>query len=292
MPTAIRQLAASRTGRVLAAGEFESRVHLFDLQTSEALSSFDTTLDFGGRRLAISEDGGTVLVGAYYEHGIAAYSADTGEELWRRKDLKKVQHVRFHANEHAVFCGLEVGGCRSLDVGSGKERERLRGVSGAWESPFGPTRLLERRGGYTIESSTRRPVAVPAVGFAVLAVAFSPDLVCVSEASGPVRAFDVGTGVEVWQHAPPVGSHFLRIAYLETEGAFAGVSWAFVFGGTPLLQRFSAEGRAETVGETGPGTELEFCLRGGHLITNEGVLVEVSTGTATGVLPFPAQKGG
>jgi hypothetical protein len=62
--TAIRQLATSRTGRVLAAAEFERVVHLYDLTTSGHLRTLDTILDFGGDRLAISNDGKTLVVGA------------------------------------------------------------------------------------------------------------------------------------------------------------------------------------------------------------------------------------
>src|SRR5882724_12685751 len=94
--TAVRQLATSRRGNVFAAGEFERGVHLYDLLTLERLRTIDTTLDFGGRRLAISNDGSTLIAGAYQVHGIAAYSCDTGKELWRRKDLKKVQQINFN----------------------------------------------------------------------------------------------------------------------------------------------------------------------------------------------------
>src|SRR4051794_19045303 len=156
--TAIRQLATSWTGRVIAAAEFERTVHLYDLATQERLRTIETTLDFGGQRLAVSNDGRRVIVGAYHVHGIAAYSCDTGAELWRRKDLKKVQHLNFNGDDSRVLCCFDSGPCESLNTQTGQSGKSLRGVRGAWESPYAPVRFLERSGGYTI-ADPEAPVA-------------------------------------------------------------------------------------------------------------------------------------
>ena len=87
--TAIRQLAASQTGRLLAAAEFERFVHLYDLSTLERLRTLETSLDFGGRRLAISNDGNTVIAGAYHVHGSRAIPVKPAESYGVGKTLRR-----------------------------------------------------------------------------------------------------------------------------------------------------------------------------------------------------------
>jgi len=78
----IRQLATSFSGSVIAAGEFERTVHIWDLDTKKHLATFVTILDFGGVRLAITGDDTCCFAAAYHREGVAAYSASAGNEIW------------------------------------------------------------------------------------------------------------------------------------------------------------------------------------------------------------------
>lgn len=285
----IRQLAASRSGSVVVAAEFENLVHLFDLRTLDCIRTIQTTLDFGGRRLAISNTGRIVIVGAYYETGIAGYSGEDGQELWRRKDLKKVQSIAFSGDDSRVLCCFDRGPCESLNVATGRSGKSLRGVRAVWESPFTPVRFLQRSKDYALADFEASITSIPRVSFAVLDAAFSPTLVCVSESGGPVRAFDVTSGVQVWQYTPPAGTHFLRVAFCEVLNSFAGVSWPFKSGGPLLLQIFSPENGSPTVvADMGPATEIAFCLCGANVVTSAGGFFDVKSGKQTAKLPFPA----
>ena len=112
--SSIRHLAASMTGERIAAGEFERTIHVWDLVARTPVSTFDTTLDFGGRRLAIAQDGRHCVVGAYRVHGVACYSADDGSEVWRRKDLTEVQSVRLSPDDSRVIVNCNDMGCQVL----------------------------------------------------------------------------------------------------------------------------------------------------------------------------------
>jgi hypothetical protein len=281
--TAIRQLATSWAGNVLAAAEFKRTVHLYDLATLQRTRTIETTLDYGGRRLAISDDGRTVIAGAYQVHGIAAYSGETGDELWRRKDLKKVQHVNFNGDNSRVLCCFDARACESLNAGSGKSGNSLRGVRGAWESPYAAIRFLERARDYVIADSERTMAKVPCTSFAALSAAFSRELVCLSESGGPVRALDVRSGAERWRHIPPKGTHFLRVAFAESAGMFVGVSWPFQRGGPMLLERFEGNGKTVVITEIG-AAEMEFASQGGRLVTAAGAVYDSMTGRQTGSL--------
>jgi hypothetical protein len=228
-----------------------------------------------------------IVVGAYQVHGIAAYSAEDGQERWRRRDLKKVQHVTFNGDDSRALCCFDRGPCESLNAATGKSGRSLRGVRGVWESPFGPHRLLERARDYALADFEAPTALIPRITFGILSAAFSPTLVCLSEAGGPVRAFDLSSGAEAWRHTPPKGSHFLRIGFDEASQSFAGVSWPFERGGPVALQRFSpSNGSPQAIAQVGSSVDTEFCLGGSRLVTASGTLYDVASGRQVGSLPF------
>jgi WD40 repeat protein len=289
--SAIHHLASSRNGAVLAAAEFERTVHIYNIETLKHLRTFDTTMDFGGTRLAISEDGLTLVAGAYHVHGIAAYSIDDGVELWRRKNLKKVQRIKFSADDSSVICCFDSHACENLHRLTGKSGQTLRGVRRIWESPFAPIHYIETAKGYALINQKARIASIPRVSRAALGVAFSQSNVCLAEAGGPVRCFDITNGNEIWRHVMPKGTHVLRIAFCESRKGFVGVSWPFEKGGRLLLHFFSPQsGKSEIVHDVGTDTAVAFCLRGSRLMTRDGSLFDVSSGRIVGKLPFPPAK--
>ncbi len=271
----------------MAAAEFEQVVHLYDLQKLELLSTHRTTLDFGGRRLAISEDGSVLIAGAYHVYGIAAYSGNDGHELWRRKDLKKVQQVQFDSNCSRLLCCFENHPFECLSSTSGRSGKSIRGIRNAWASPVSPVRVYQRKNDYVIADFEAPIATIAKAGFAILSAAFSRSFVCISEAGGLVRMFNACTGAEAWRSEPPDGNHFLELAFCEAIGSFVGVSWPYQEGGRVLLQQFAADGRPSVIAEVGPATEVVFCVRGSKLITALGAVYEVGTGELSGTLPFP-----
>lgn len=100
---------------------------VWDVAAGEKVSEFDTGMDFGGRRLAISADGERVVTGAYHRHGVEAWEAETGRRLWQRKDLKKVQHISVILQAE-IFASLQDAAGVVLNMESGKDVRRIRGV--------------------------------------------------------------------------------------------------------------------------------------------------------------------
>lgn len=86
----IRQIACSHDGPIVAVAEFERFVQIWNVESQRCIAKVETTLDFGGRRLAITRDGLGCVVGAYHVHGVALYETKSGTEVWRRKDLKGI----------------------------------------------------------------------------------------------------------------------------------------------------------------------------------------------------------
>jgi len=286
--TAIRHLAASRDGSLLAAAEFESVVHLWDLNSLTRLRTFETTLDFGGSRLAVSPDGGLLAVGAYQRYGIATYRTLDGSELWRRKDLKKVQRVRFSHDGCRLFCCFDSSACERLDPLTGKSGSALRGVRNLWASSFSPACLLQRARDYLVADDKSNLVVIPKTSFAGLSAAFSPSEVCISEAGGPVRLFSLESGAMLWRHNPPEGTHFLELGYQTSSNQFVGISWPFKNGGNYMLCRFDrGSGEACPHTEVPSAYERVFLRNGSRLVTASGAVIDVHSGRLETTLSFP-----
>jgi WD40 repeat protein len=288
----IRHLATSWSGSVIAAGEFEHTVHVWDLSAEKHLATFPTILDPGGTRLAITGDGKSCIAAAYHVDGIAAYATAGGAETWRRKDLKKAQILRISLDDRRVYACFDNRSCQILNRDTGKTIKTWTGVRDVWESPYQPVTLLEKRE-LVLQSPEKREITSFArETFAVLCVAFAPGLVCVSESAGPLRCLDTQTGAERWRFAEK-GQHFLEIAFAEHAGAFVGVCWPYERGGAFRLLRFEAQsGEASVITDLGKAGKFEFCLRGTRLLSSDGLLMDSAIGRREGNLGFPVSAGG
>jgi hypothetical protein len=122
----IRHLASSYESFLVAAGEFEHSVSIWDVERAEKTAEFETVLDFGGSRLLITDDGKFCVTAAYYIHGVACYSAADGTRIWQRKDLKKAQRLTPSRDGKSLFCGFSEGPCELLDLRTGETTAKIR----------------------------------------------------------------------------------------------------------------------------------------------------------------------
>ena len=110
--------------------------YIFDLTSKTQARKFPVRYEWPGWRVALSRDDRFCFAGCYDAYGLAAYSSATGEEVWRRKDLKSVQAVTSSAVEDWVFCGRETGAAHLLETTTGKTLEKLTGVKEVYPSPY------------------------------------------------------------------------------------------------------------------------------------------------------------
>jgi hypothetical protein len=286
----VRHIATTWAGERVAVASFDRTVAVWDIGSASKVAEFETVLDFGGRRLAISPDGTRVIAGAYQRYGIAAYEASTGTEIWRRSDLKKVQRITISADGVAAYCGLAGRAEHVLSLSNGETLLKLRGVGDVHCSPFEPIALYDcktrpaalRTGGDELRGR------IPRITFAFLDVAFAPGYLATSESGGPVRCFRVSDAVEMWRYAPRSGVHALTLGYDETANVLQGVFWPFVRGGTMVLRRFcTATGQLNSESPIPDSAEQQFCCRGTLLLTWDGSLLETATGKVVEKLAFP-----
>jgi outer membrane protein assembly factor BamB len=285
----IRHLATSFSGSVVAAGEFERTVHVWDLAATRHLATFDTVLSFGGKRLAITGDGECCIAAAYHVEGVAAYSASTGAEVWHRKDLKKAQTIRFGHDDRRVYCCFDKNSCHVLSRETGKTIKTWPGVRDVWESPYEPLMLVEKGTLVLRTPDEKKVTTIARETFAVLRIAFAPGVVCISESTGPLRCLDTKTGEEAWRYAQK-GQHFLQLAYAEEARCFVGVCWPYERGGQHRLLRFGPEsGQVSEVSELGQSGDFAFCQRGSCLLSSDGLVIDSVTARRLLGLRFPVR---
>jgi hypothetical protein len=287
--SAIRQLASAQTGRRIAAAFVQRTVEIWDLLSSQRLSEIQTVFDCGGSRLALNRSGDKCITAGWAKGvrgGVACYDPLGGSSLWHRTDIRQTQFVRFsHAGER-VWCGRESGPLLSLDATSGATVETLAGIKRVFDGPYSDTLLVETRTRGLLIRAPATSVRVPALTFAVLDAALSPECLCVSEAGGPVRCLD-SMGNERWRYNPPSRSHVLRLCYRPADCSFYGVLWEYERGTFRELIRLSAEtGQSQAVRQLRSWDE-EFCSNGDALVTSNGEVISANDGSVAAELAFP-----
>jgi hypothetical protein len=286
-PDPIRHLAASFRSSRIAIAAFKRTAATLQIDGSEHSGPFDTVLDFGGSRLALSADGQRLFTCAYQRLGMAAYESRTGRIVWTRRDVKRTQSLTVSPSTGALYVGRDDQPLLVVASETGETLEQIRGVKKLVESPYAPLAMLDRRRPTVVRMPSRSSVfEVERTSFAFLGVAFGSNALAVSEAGGPVRCFDAQSGEVLWTYHPNEGSHCLELAYCEDAGVFAGVIWSYEHGGDQRLVRFDPRGRPKLVRNLGTPAETCFTSRGSELFTSQGERISIATGRAERIRGF------
>jgi hypothetical protein len=289
--SAIRELAAARNAPRLAAAFVEHTIQIWDLCGSGRLSEFNTVFGGGGHRVTLNPTGELCVAAGWTKGkrgGVACYDALTGAQLWHRTDIRQTQCVRFSCSGEIIWCGLEAGRFQQLDARNGATVESFIGIERIFDSPHSNFLLLKtRHRGFLIKGT--KTSRVPNLTFGLLDAAFSPDVLCLSEACGPVRFLDCRSGVELWRYNPPNDTHVLRLNYRSADRHFYGVQWEYQHGRSRTLFRFAGEGgQYEEIRQLRSWYE-EFCMYGDALVTSLGEVISVTEGEIVNRLAFPQE---
>ncbi len=275
-----RHVVSSSTGRRILFAAFKHSVLVGDVVRGTLSARLETTFDFGGRRLALSDELDAVLAAAYHVHGLALYSCNTGRELWRRRNIKKVQRIALSGDGLAAYCGREGAPLAVVDLRTGETIRVVRGAQALHDSRYDGVQFLDGTRPQVLESAGRRRFFVDRTTFAFLHVTFAPGLLAVSESGGPVRCLDIASGHERWRYQPTTGRHVLRLGYREAEPSLLGVEWSFEKGGAKRFLRWSLDSGA-LIGSRDIGEPVDCCfaLAGEVIATTRGEVLDVATGT-------------
>ncbi|MFZ4508990.1 MAG: WD40 repeat domain-containing protein [Fimbriimonas sp.] len=261
----IFDLATSRDADVFVTAREPNEVTVWDLADMRPMRSFEAPIDLGGRRLALSPDGAACFAGTYYQYGLAAYEVATGQLIWQRRDLKKVQVLQLSPDGSRLYAELDGRALTELDAATGETKNTLRGVKEIRESPFANIQLRAARRLEVRTTNGEKLLSFPRENFAVLDATFSETMLLTSEAAGELRCFNLDTGAEAWRYAL-ADSHALRVGYHEERGLFSAVVYRYNSDGKTWLVRFAMDGSPSEPEELPPSWLYGYAKRGSRLV--------------------------
>ena len=313
--SAIRHLAVSDESEIIAAALFEKTVQIWSWKTGQQIGEFQTMLDFGGRRLALSPDGTRCIVGPWSRkgrgpRGLAAYSVPDGQLLWNREEIGHIQDVGISGSGQEIYCGVEGSSAYIIEASTGETRGRVRGATKIVGSRYSQHNLIVQKRPKAVMDC--RPITsknyfkypnylmrgpsefeIQPLSFGLLAAAFSPDAVCLSEPKdglhprenmGGIRLVDLETGAARWHL--DIGSNHL--AYNSSDAKFYCVAAPQDNPRDSSLIRLASNILdCDQVALLGSCWEAAFSPSGTVLVTVQGDVYESSTGDLLMHLEFP-----
>jgi len=216
-------VALARHARRAAIVLSDGRVEIWDVDASEATTTFDTVHEFGGRRLVLGDDGRICIAAAWRggrSGGVVAYDAATGSTLWSRTELAETQCLAIGRDGASLWCMLDDAPCLRLDLATGATIEKVPAARRIVESGDPATRLyvtreatrLDKNG--SLRSLPHRKLFLDA--------AFGPDALCLTSGESEVRCFEL-SGAERWTISAGPASNYIRLWYDPKSAAFIGV---------------------------------------------------------------------
>lgn len=138
------------------------RVAIWNISTGRRVSEFPVVYDFGGSRVAISEDGRFVVTAAYTRPGVHAYRVSDGEKIWSSGRSRKAQCVAISGDCKRVFVCYNSGPMAEIAAADGSVVALASGVEKIAVSVH-TTHTLEDRGQlYLIRGSREREIGLRA----------------------------------------------------------------------------------------------------------------------------------
>jgi|ERR1043166_2016293 hypothetical protein len=280
--SAIRHLAACGDSPLIAAAVFDSTVQIWSLNNAQQIGEFETTLNFGGKRLVLAADGDVCITGSWAA-GFAAYSVPTGTVLWHRSDLAEIQRLTVDASGRNVYCGFENRPLAIVDVLTGAVTGTIKGALRVVSRRSGSDRLVIERSRYRVEGDHNLQICP--TSFAVLDAVLSPEAVCISEPRTGIRCIELRSGVTLWHH-PGLESNYLAFATSDYEFYCVALSDAPPHNAS-LIRLAPNLLDCDLVVPLGTCWEATFAQSGNVLVTMRGSVYETSSGRLLTELRFP-----
>ena len=265
---------------MFATAIFENTVSIWSYKEKRKITEFDTVLDFGGRRLLfIPGETPFLIAGAYERHGICAYDALTGELLWQRKDLYKIQFlnaIRRSNKEIFVGAGFDARPFLFLDLVSGDTVTFFKGIRKMYsgKKSISIISTANKQIKYICTEDFSFKWAKKTDTFAFLDAAVGPESIVISQVAGPLHCIDV-KGELLWNWQPKEGSHILSVAWFELEKIWLAIRWSYKKGGDKELIAIDNKGNQLWSNTIGTCAECEFFNSGSSLITSDGTIIDV-----------------
>lgn len=292
--TYVSKVLASSKGDIVAIDVYDtsSRRHClqaWNWRTGAMLTEFDTVFD-GFSRMAISPPGDVLFAGSWKEGekgGVAAYEISSGGILWHRTDISKTQRLHYSHSVEAVWCSTDSGPVQSLDRQTGKTLFTWKTIRDAFDSPYSERWLAERKTDYVLVGEPS--IAIRRETASLFQAEFGPELMYLTEGSGPVRCLESNTGDERWRYSSEKG-HVIQLSY-QPDGFLYGVLFLAQEGEDSKLVRFAPDsGAIEVLYHQAERNPFAWSIGPGVLVTRSGEVISLETGKAIRQLALPVSE--
>ncbi|MEW6305725.1 MAG: hypothetical protein AB1705_19780, partial [Verrucomicrobiota bacterium] len=262
-------------------GKVRGTAYIFDLASKTQLRKFPVRYERSGTRLALSRDDRLCFAGCYEVYGLVAYSCESGEEVWRRKDLKAVQAVTSSEVEDWVFCGRGTGAAHLIESATGKTLEKLSGVKEIYPSPYDRSVIVAGRTLELHEPFGRKLAAFKRLNKFEMPCAFSRSEFVLNEPEC-LRCYDLRTHELLWSFPNTGEKPIGRVWFCESLGSFmaSGVELLVIDARTGTLSR-----KVKLASDT--GWIFGILGRGSKVLAGNLQLLSTETGAVLADLATP-----
>lgn len=279
--SSVTNLQACWSGKILVSVNSNGSVSVWNTKTLELVCEFASTIDSSGQQLAVCPRDLYIIVGAYHRHGIAAYDPLSGREIWRRKDIKRVQTLASSFNQPTVFACFSDQSAQALNIRNGETLFKKRMVRDFFDSPLETCTLIDidRRKYEFHNAADQKVFDIKIEGCRLQSVAFAPGIFAVADHGTFVRCFSSGSGKEVWRFTPTYGSHVVSLGYNPTERMFFGLESPYAFANSTDIIALDPENGAcvSRFPIRSPST-CTFINQAASLACSDGLVYEAATG--------------
>jgi hypothetical protein len=282
MPSASdhREFVCTPDARIGLRADFHTDVEAFDIRDGTRISLTKTIFSWGGRRLAISDDGRHFIAGGWANKlggGVACYEVETGRIVWHERRLARSHHLRYDPVSDGWLASLARGGTHVLDRLDGQTRLRMPGAiltadatsrryfierkrwidvvsasDGARQFRVRPPRLFAWRHPSDFPpgfpSATKVSTSPPPGRdpedyryFGVKHESLTAQHLLVSVVCGPLLCYSAANFTFLWQLEPDLGAQFLRVGASPRMDIGWAVHWSFSHGRPTELWTFSLD---------------------------------------------------
>ena len=261
----------------------EKYVTVWSFQNKRKISELDTILDFGGRRLLISQHPFPVLItGAYQRYGLCAYDPFNGSVIWHRKDLNKVQRLRsgvFKDGKLYISVCIQSRPCHLIDFQTGDTIVTFRGINDIYPGSKIPSAIMvdKKYIKYYSFASNSFEWKVNKIEFAVLDCHIGEKFILVSEVGGPLRCFD-HEGNELWQWHCPEEHHILNVMWDEKSNQWFSNMFSLKDESQYFIAKFDTNGNVEIASEIFDNRDCAFFEDSSIMVSENGAVIDVNSG--------------
>lgn len=282
---------------LLVTAGFETPIAVWSVATGSLVAQFPAEWDLGRLRLCGTADRPIVVTASWGRPGVCGYEALTGTRLWERRDLTRSSSIAPAVDGDRVAVCSEFRSMHVLDAEAGATLATVRGMRGFWQSRHGSIGIGSVFGQAVGIDTERWSIdwRAPVEGFALLAAAFAPDGLVVSDTvdssegnAASVYAFDLA-GRARWRYLAPRDCNVPLLGWDEVTGVWIGIQHNVNRSDSDRLLRWDRDGGVTSDLRLGGSFGYDAFLPTGRcLVTAEGRVLD--TGTLQEVARFPAES--